>query len=110
MLGLSELAQAYRNAEKISGARNVAVFEYRDVNGYMQTIARHSVRGVGHAKHLIAKELAEMGVSPSAVSRIYSELEPCCTVRGYCKKFIGKTFQNVKVTWTFEYGATKNVS
>ncbi|HSI84278.1 MAG TPA: nucleic acid/nucleotide deaminase domain-containing protein, partial [Candidatus Methylacidiphilales bacterium] len=57
------------------------------------TIARHSVRGVGHAKHLIAKELAEMGVSPSAVSRIYSELEPCCTVRGYCKKFIGKTFQ-----------------
>ena len=85
-------------------ARNTAVFEYQGQDG-LQTLARFSVRGVGHAERLVWKELQGMGVQTSQVKRIYSELEPCSLPGGYCSAWIANTFPNARVTWSFEYGA-----
>ena len=103
---LSRLAQAYRQTAGVRGGRNVAVFEYRAADGSLQTIARASERGVGHAERIIARELEAIGVPPSQVSRIYSELQPCNMPGGYCDPFIRRTFPQADVSWSFEYGAT----
>jgi hypothetical protein len=103
---LARLAMDYRLAEKVSGARNVAVFEYRAADGTLKTIARTSGRGVGHAERIIARELEAAGVDPSRVTRIYSELQPCSVPGGYCADFIKQTFPQARVTYSYEYGAT----
>lgn len=41
------------------------------------------------------------------MTRIYSELEPCCVGGGYCKRFLSKIFPQANITYSFEYGATK---
>jgi hypothetical protein len=103
---LSRAAQAYRGTAGVTGGRNVAIFEYRAADGSLQTIARASERGVGHAERIIARELETMGVQPSQVTRIYSELQPCNVPGGYCDPFIRRTFPQAEVSWSFEYGAT----
>ena len=103
---LAKVAVEFRKAEKLKSARNVAVFEYLE-GGVKKTIAMASERGAGHSERLIAKELAKRGIDPSKVTRIFSELEPCVAVGGYCKAFISKMFPGAKVTFSFEYGATK---
>jgi hypothetical protein len=106
---LSRAAQAYRRTEGVTDGRNVAVFEYRAADGSLQTIARVSERRVGHAERIIARELETMGVQPSQVTRIYSELQPCVipTEAAGCARFIRNTFPQAEVTWSFEYGATE---
>lgn len=69
---------------------NVAVFEYLDDAGNLQTIVRGSVRGVGHSEALIARELAARGVSNDRGLRIYSDLEPCNAPGGYCARMISE--------------------
>jgi hypothetical protein len=102
---LSLEAINYRMAQNIQGGQNIAVFEYETAAG-LKTIARASERGVGHAERIIAKELEEMGVAPTAVRRIYSELEPCSVPGGYCSSFIERTYPQAEVTHSFEYGET----
>jgi hypothetical protein len=51
---LSKVAIEYAKTEKIKGARNVAVFEYTDLDGSVKTIARASQRGKWHSEKLIA--------------------------------------------------------
>jgi hypothetical protein len=103
---LSKIAIAFRQTEKIAGARNVAVFEYLDASGTLRTIARASERGVGHAERIIARELETVGVKASQVRRIYSELQPCVLPFAQCEAFIAKNFPQALVTWSFDYGAT----
>ena len=100
---LSQTAIDYRQANNIYSAKNVAVFEYVE-DGVTKTITMTSERGVGHAERLIANELRNRGISPSQVTRIYSELEPCSVAGGYCKRFIADTFPQAKVTYSFPYG------
>lgn len=100
---LSQVAIAFRKHNGIGSARNVAVFEYETSKG-LQTIARASQRGVGHAERIIAAELEAMGVARSSVRRIYSELEPCSNVGGYCKRFLANHFPSAQMTYSFEYG------
>ena len=102
---LSKVAIEFRKVNRILTARNVAVFEYTE-NGISKIIAMVSERGVGHAERLIANNLEQMGIRPSQVTRIFSELEPCSVPGGYCKKFIQNTFPQAKVTYCFEYGET----
>jgi hypothetical protein len=106
---LSRAAQAYRQRAGVTAGRNVAVFEYRAADGSLQTIARASEWGVGHAERIIARELEGMGVQPSQVTRIYSELQPCVIPEepAGCARFIRDTFPQAEVTWSFEYGATE---
>jgi hypothetical protein len=103
---LSQKAITYRQAEGVTGGRNVAVFEYKASDGSLQTVAAASERGVGHAERIAADQLSDMGVQPSQVTRIYSELQPCNVPGGYCAPFIARTFPQAEVTWSFEYGAT----
>ena len=103
---LSKKAIAFRQKNNIYSARNVAVFEYKE-NGVTKTIVVVSERGVGHAERLAGKKLNDMGIQPNQVTRIYSELEPCNVPGGYCKNYINKTYTNAEVTYSFEYGATK---
>lgn len=103
---LSMIAIKYRISNGIYTGRNVAVFEYEDGN-VVGTIVKASERGVGHAERLAAKELLKLGIDSSKVTRIYSELEPCCMPGGYCKKFIKNTFPQAEVTYTFDYGVDK---
>ena len=101
---LSQQAIAFRQASGLSSARNVAVIEYQGENG-LATIVRASERGVGHAERLAAAELMQ-SVDATAVTRIYSELQPCDLPGGYCSSFIAATFPQAEVTYSFEYGAT----
>ena len=91
---------------KILSVRNVAVAEYEATDGSLKTIARASQRGVGHAERNLGRALNEMGIDPSKVRRIYSELQPCNMPGGYCDSFIQREYSQSKVTWTFEYGDT----
>lgn len=102
---LSKNAIEFRKNNKIFSARNVAVFEYVE-GGNIKTLTMASERGSGHAERLIAKKLDEIGVQPSQVTKIFSELEPCSVPGGYCKRFIKNTFPQAKVTYCFEYGDT----
>jgi RHS repeat-associated protein len=103
---LSQEAIAYRVANKITGGRNVSVYEYQAADGSLQTIARASQRGVGHAERIVGGELEGLNVDPSRVTRIYSELQPCNMPGGYCAGYLARTFPQAQVTWSFEYGAT----
>lgn len=100
---LSKVAIEYRKTNGLFSARNVAVFEYTE-NDISKTIVMASERGIGHAERLIANKLQQMGIQPSQVTRIFSELEPCNVPGGYCKKFIQNTYPQAKVTYCFEYG------
>ncbi|WDN10448.1 DUF6531 domain-containing protein [Xanthomonas oryzae] len=103
---LSRIAQAYRIDNDIRGGRNVAVFEYESSDGSLVREVQAS-RG-RHSERRIANKLDAMGVDASKVTRIYTELAPCPSVRGmqYCEKMIGGKFANASVTHSFEYGAT----
>jgi uncharacterized protein YukE/type II secretory pathway pseudopilin PulG len=100
---LSQAAIQFRLATHLTSARDVAVFEYIDQNGDAQLIVMASQRGAGHAERLIAQELARLGVHPSQVTRIYSELEPCLAAGGYCKILVAKDFSQAEVTFSFPY-------
>jgi hypothetical protein len=101
---LSRLAAAYRKANGVVGATNVAVFEYETKKG-LKTISRSSERGVGHAERIVAKALEDQGIKPEQVRRIYSELEPCDIPGGYCDNFIKTTYPQADVTYTYPYPA-----
>ena len=103
---LSQEAIRYRQENNITGARNIAVYEYEN-NGQLCTIVGASQRNQGHAERLIAKELENMGIQPAQVRRIYSELEPCSIPGGYCKRFLQSEFPQADVTYSFEYGLTQ---
>ena len=107
---LSQAAISLRQTEGISGGRNVAVFEYRAADGSLQQIAATSDRTIGlHAERIIGDKLTELGVDPSQVTRIYSELQPCSipTAASGCAAFVNQTFPQARVTWSFEYGVTQ---
>ncbi|MBH8602105.1 MAG: nucleic acid/nucleotide deaminase domain-containing protein [Thermoactinomyces vulgaris] len=101
---LSQIVQAYRKKNNLSSGRNVAVFEYIQ-NGEYKIIIKES--GYGHSERKIARELEQEGIHPEQVTRIYSELEPCVIPGGMCQPFIDKNFPNAKVTYSFEYGNTR---
>ena len=104
---LSRFAIEHRRANNIPLSRNVAVFEYVDQNNVLVKLAKESGRAQGHAERLIWKELEGQGITPEQVRGIYSELEPCVTVGGYCKPWIARTFPGAAVSYSFEYGLSE---
>jgi hypothetical protein len=106
--GSSDLGQIVIQARRQTStfsARNAAVVEYRAADNSLRTMTTFSERGVGHAERLLAKDLDAIGVHPSQVTRIYTELEPCSVPGGYCKDFIRQTYPQAEVTYSFQYGA-----
>jgi RHS repeat-associated protein len=92
-------------AGKTSGG-NVAAFEYTASDGSTKTIVRFAERfGGGHAERIIANDLQQMGISPSQVTRIYSELQPCSVPANLsCEQMIRREFPQASVCWSFDYG------
>ncbi len=103
---LSQEAINYRKDNDIKGGRNVSVFEYED-NGQINTIACASERNKGHAERLLAKTLESMGIPADKVTRIYSELQPCSLPFAHCMNFLQRVYPQADITYSFEYGATK---
>jgi hypothetical protein len=97
---LSRLVVEYRKRNNISPGRNVAVFEYIE-KGQTKTILK--VSGSGHSERQIDKDLANLGVKPSDVTRIYSELEPCSVPGGYCRQLIESKYPHADTTYSFDY-------
>lgn len=107
---LSRQVQGVRLLKKIGVSpegtiRNGAAFEYRGGDGRLHTLIRFSQRGGGgHAERVIRDELIQMQVSPSQVTQIYSELQPCSVPRSLsCDLMIGKEFPHAQVTWSYDY-------
>lgn len=48
-----------------------------------------------------------MGIDNSQITRIYSELEPCSLPFAYCMNYLQKNFPQAEITYSFEYGSTK---
>ena len=102
---LAGMVSAEKAARGVSAGRNGAVFEFRTAEGGLDHVIAFSERGVGHAERIGARELQARGVSPDAVTRIYSQLEPCAMPGGYCSNFLSKTFPKAEVSWTYPYPA-----
>ncbi len=103
---LSKQSQAARINEHFKGGRNVTVFEYKDDSGSLRTIVATSSRGIpggGHAERIAGRALETMNVSPSQVTQIYSELEPCDNRGAHCARYISETFPQASVSWSFDY-------
>jgi hypothetical protein len=99
---LSQAAIRYRQTTNMWSGRNIAVFEYES-NGVTTRRPFLSARGIGHAERIGAQALEDDGISPAAVKRIYTELEPCAAPGGYCSDFISRTFPEAEVTYSFPY-------
>ena len=102
---LAGMVTAEKAARGISAGRNGAVFEFRIAEGGWDHVIAFSQRSVGHAERIGARELQARGVSPDAVTRIYSQLEPCAMPGGYCLNFLIKTHPKAEVSWTYPYPA-----
>ena len=102
---LSKMAYEYRANNNIGNGRNVAVFEYLDKNGEWAFEIAHS-KGK-HSERIIIDSLKNKGIEDWQVNRIYSELEPCTIPGGKCKQYISLHFPDAEVTYSFEYGDTK---
>jgi hypothetical protein len=115
--GLSEKAIQYRNDHNLSSGRNVAVFEFKRPDGKYGTIAIDSERYTpketrgdrieGHSERRAADILRSYGIKPEWVTRIYSELHPCRLRGRYCDNLLRTTFKEAKVSYSFEYGDSK---
>ena len=102
---LSQMVQQYRiDHPEIGIGRNVAAFEYLDDNGNWAYEIAES-RGQ-HSERIIGDKLSDMDVESWRVSRIYSDLEPCCIPGGQCKDYIARNYPDADVTYSFEYGDT----
>ena len=115
-IDLDERLLQYRDDHRIAIGRNVAVYEFQYPDGRKGTIAidseRHSKhagdRILGHSERRASEILRSYGIPDSAVTRIHSELQPCSLPGAYCAKMISERFPQAKVTYTWEYGDTRD--
>ncbi|MEW6277659.1 MAG: nucleic acid/nucleotide deaminase domain-containing protein, partial [Candidatus Eremiobacterota bacterium] len=84
---------------------NVVVLEY-EWNGAVGTLTCASQRGGEHAPLRAGRLLAEQGVPPEAVRRIYSEWEPCHPPLGTCMAYLSATFPRATIEYSFPQGDT----
>lgn len=106
---LSQLAQQERIAQGWdTSVGNVAVFEYVE-DGVIKTIVDRVVGPQNfnnHAEIRIIENLKNLGVDPSQVTRIYSELQPCRS----CTRRISDLFSNAEVTYSYAHGMDSAVN
>lgn len=112
--GLAYDAYIYRAINNPAAGRNVAVFRYVLPNGEVRTLAIESAPCAGkcliegHSERRLGRILTRWGIKPSAVTHIYSELEPCSLRGSFCKRYIARTFTKLKsVSWSFDYPSSE---
>ncbi|WP_426745922.1 RHS repeat-associated core domain-containing protein [Myxococcus faecalis] len=105
-------ATRFRRDNGIEGG-NVAVFEFEDADGTLRTFAFPSIapNTYSDAKEGIHSEsvgrLWMEAAGVKKVTRIYTEREPCTLGFANCKRMLDERFKHVPVTWSFEYGNSK---
>lgn len=106
---LSLEAIQFRKDNKIFGGQNTAVFKYVDKDGMIKTKVMESDSKTNkHSEQRLDKWLQEQGLERSAVIEIYTELEPCVyPMPNKCKEFLQKAYPDAKITYSYEYGVTK---
>ncbi len=87
------------------GTSNVAVFEYKNLNGKLETFAVKSKPFVEHSEPLGLLELEKRGISPNSVERVYTERQPCSTNSKSCDTLLASELPGKPVFHSFEYGA-----
>lgn len=100
---LGRRALEFRGNGVVGSGGNVAVLEYVE-NGEIRYLSRISEGGV-HSERVLGNELAELGIDPNSVTRVYSERQPCHYQ--HCGDYLGKNLPNAKVTWSYEHGITR---
>ncbi|MFF2792849.1 nucleic acid/nucleotide deaminase domain-containing protein [Streptomyces sp. NPDC058049] len=83
-----------------------AAFEYIDATGAKQVETAATGPGSPHPEEIIWQRLAQDGVEPRQVTRVYCELEPCTMPGHYCAVWLQRTFPEAKFTHSFDYGDT----
>ncbi|MFD3681154.1 SUKH-4 family immunity protein [Streptomyces sp. NPDC058613] len=83
-----------------------AAFEYVDATGAKQVETAATGPGSFHPEEIIWRRLAQGGVDPRQVIRVYCELEPCTMPGHYCAVWMRTTFPEAKFTHSFDYGDT----
>ncbi|MDR0604678.1 MAG: hypothetical protein LBG80_10285, partial [Bacteroidales bacterium] len=121
--GLSRQVQVTRVLNNISTTQSrngntvtpngTAVF-YKDKDGKIQSLVYFSGgRGTpgthSHSERIMQKDLEAKGIFSSNVIEIYSERQPCMipTPQAGCDAMLKKQFPNANITWSFQYGDTK---
>jgi hypothetical protein len=94
-----KVIEARLASDKPASTRNYAIVEYRDDTGALRTHIEVSSSSQGHAEQLIDQWLRQHNISPSNVTRLYCEREPC--EKG-CADLVSK-YPNAKVTYTVPY-------
>ena len=87
------------------GTSNVAVFEYTDKAGKLQTLAVKSKPFVQHSEPLGLLELEQRGVSFDDVKRVYTERQPCSSNSKSCDTLLASELPGKPVFHSFEYGS-----
>ena len=94
---------------------NYAAVEFVNQDGDLEVYAMRSlrtergVRGV-HSEVRLIEGLAQQGIDPSRVTRLYTERSPCVTGAN-CTTYLRERLPpGAKVTWSFDYGTTEEVS
>jgi len=125
----AQLALEHRALNGITGQQNVAVMVYRDLQGVERTLVIESgepvspqalalsaamekkwgLKGEGHSESKLKAFLDLNTIPYDHVVRIFSEREPCTSTPRYCSELLrGMRVGPEKVTYSFEYGPTKD--
>ncbi len=105
---LAYQALQYREREGFWGIGNVAVVQYRDASGQLQTKAMGSGDD-GHSETQLLQWLAGQGIAPEQITALYTEREPCSVPPSNCRSVLERVGlpSNVTVTYSYEYGQSE---
>lgn len=100
---LSLLAQMFRVLTDNLRNRNVAVVEYVQ-DGFVHYLVMQSGRP-GHTERRLLNAIDARGIDRSAVTRIYTEFEPCSLNGHQCGRLLRDAVPNASVSFSWVYGA-----
>jgi len=104
-----EFRRTYKNPKtgKVGywGTSNIAVFEYMNPQGELETLAVKSKPFVEHSEPIGLLELEKRGISFDKVERVYTERQPCSTNSKNCDTLLASELPGKPVFHSFEYGA-----
>ncbi|UKY48343.1 SUKH-4 family immunity protein [Streptomyces inhibens] len=87
-----------------TGLGYTAVCRFRDRDGAERTQLARSGPGRPHPERQLVDHLAQLGIRPEDVLELYTELQVCALPGGNCAALISRSWPQVKVSHTVDYG------
>jgi Xanthomonas XOO_2897-like deaminase len=78
--------------------------------GVSRTRYRDFVSVTAHSEAVGLKTLQDEGIDLGGVKRVYSERQPCAYNFANCARSLDDLVPQAKVTWSFDYGASKAIN